>query len=151
MGVDVRKLLPGVALAGVMALAFFLMAPTGQTQATAKAGTHVSSISVTPGSASPLDVVSINTTLTNDGSATEGVGVVMLVRDGTGQNVLQEKQTGISLASHNDLAVYWTWRIPGRLTSGPYSVQMSVVDEGGNVLAADTLSEAFTVAGRAGR
>lgn len=139
------RLLLGTALAGILALASFLVAPGVGTQATAKAGAHVSGTSVTPGSVSSLDVVTIKSTVTSDGITAEPLGVVMLVRDETGQTVLEERQTGISLVRQSDLSVYWEWRIPGRLAAGSYSVEMSLVDETGKVLATDTNTQAFRV------
>lgn len=141
-----RPLLLGLALAALAVLGFSSVVAIGNTPATAQAGIHVSSTSVTPSSVSTLDVVTIRTTMASDVAFRGHLGVVMVVRDETGQTVLQEKQTGMSLSSGNDLSVYWEWRIPGRLHAGTYSVEMSVVDEGGNVLAVDANPQAFTVA-----
>lgn len=139
------RLLLGTVLAGMVALAFFLTAPGLATQAAERASTNVSGTVATPSSITPLDILTIKTTLVNNGASMERVGAVMLVRDAAGQTVLREKQTGISLAKQSDLAVYWEWRIPSRLADGAYSVEMLIVDESGRVLAAGTNAQAFQV------
>lgn len=140
-----RAIIYGITIVGAMVFAALALYPLQRATANPKPGVRVANIAATPGSVSPVEVLTVSTTLTNDAPAVDNLTVKMVVRNETGEPVLQERQSGIGLAQDDKRSVYWVWRIPNRLADGPYEIEMSVLNGGENVLAADTKEAAFRV------
>ena len=140
-----RILLSALITVSALALSFFALRPMPHANAATAPGVRVLSISATPETISPIDVLTVSTSLINDTVRQDGLTVEMLVRDETGQTVLQEKQRGIGIPAKDKQSVYWEWRIPGRLTQGAYDVEMRVLDRGEQLLTSQTKNGAFWV------
>jgi len=86
----------------------------------------VVSTKVTPSPISTLDVLTIGTTLKNNAQRVDDLYVELKVRAEDGQEVLHAAQRGVGIDGGENQSVYWVWRIPGRLGSGDYTVQIGV-------------------------
>ncbi|MCL5263581.1 MAG: hypothetical protein M1343_00010 [Chloroflexi bacterium] len=140
-----RILLSALITAGALALSFLIFRPIPNATAAPVPGLRVLNIAATPATIAPIDVLTVSTTLANDAARVDGLTVEMVVRDRTGQTVLQEKQQGIGISEKDKQSVYWVWRIPGRLTEGAYNVEMRVLGPGQKLLARQTKDSAFWV------
>ncbi len=138
-----RTVIGAVAAIMALALATIIVSPLAGATTTAQPAINVAKISATPNTISPIDVLTVSTTMTNNNKRVDGLTVNMVVRDQTGQVVLQQKQSGIGLTDRQ--SVYWEWRIPDRLTDGPYAIEMTVLDHNGQVLASGVKDAAFQV------
>lgn len=144
---DRRALLYG--LVSAVALFIGLMGISTVSGSAARGGgVTIAEIAATPAIISPIDVLTIRTTVANDGMTVDDLTVRMVVWDASGQAVLQERQSGVGLDSRDRRAVYWVWRIPDRLSDGAYGIEMVVLDRNSNLLARASLDTAFVVAHR---
>ncbi len=140
-----KAIIYGITIIGAIVLAAVAVHPLQKASATPQVGVKVTNIGATPNLVAPIDVLTINTTVANEAATADDLTIKMTVRDEAGQPVLEEKQSGISVSHGGKQSVYWTWRIPGRLNDGVYSIEMTVVGGGEKVLATDTRDAAFKV------
>lgn len=107
---------------------------------------EVTEIKTTPGLVEPIDVLTLNTTVHNSSERADGLVLEITVTDPSGQTVQNMRQRNIGVDPSDDMAVYWVWRIPQRLSDGTYSVQVTVYEpDGVSILSQSQKREAFAV------
>jgi hypothetical protein len=123
-----RKLLPaaglGLGVAGLLVFVFWLQATSNA--AVAAPVVRVVDTSAAGEALAPGDILTVATTLRNDGKPLPDVTVELEVHGADSQIVLRAPRRGVKLDSSRDQVVSWVWRLPSDLPAGTYTTEVSV-------------------------